>query len=59
MTPDQKATVAILVEEGFTVGRQAGDMVLMSKGADHRFVRTDGSQKRAHHVAKRRNSDGR
>jgi hypothetical protein len=25
-------------------------MVLMSSGADHRFVRTDGSQKRANHV---------
>ncbi len=53
MTPDQKATVAILTEDGFTVARHSGDMVLMSKGADYRFVRTDGSQKRAHHVTRK------
>jgi hypothetical protein len=50
MTPTQRITVEKLQAEGFTVTRHHGDMVLMSSGADHRFVRADGSQKRANHV---------
>lgn len=58
MTSEQMTTIATLSSEGFSVVRHAGDMVLMSKGADHRFVRTDGSQKRAHHDARREVNHG-
>jgi hypothetical protein len=47
MTPTQKQAVDQLKSEGFEIHPSASDMVLMSKGADVRFVRQDGSQKRA------------
>lgn len=49
MTPLQRSTVQTLQAEGFQITRHQKDMVLMSRGADHRFVRADGSQKRANH----------
>jgi hypothetical protein len=47
MSPAQRNTVTQLVAEGFQVTRATGDMVRLTKGADNRLVRTDGSQKRA------------
>ena len=50
MTPLQRSTVQTLQAEGFKVTRHKKDMVLMSSGADHRQVRTDGSQRRGNHI---------
>lgn len=50
MTPLQRSTVQTLQAEGFKVTRHQKDMVLMSSGADHRLVRTDGSQRRGNHI---------
>ena len=47
MTPSQQKTIDTLKSEGFQVTRNHHDMVLMAKGADHRLVRHDGSQRRA------------
>lgn len=51
MTPVQRSAVENLQSEGFAITRHHGDMVLMNSGADHRFVREDGSQKRASYDA--------
>ena len=53
MTPLQRSTVQTLQAEGFKVTRHQKDMVLMSSGADHRLVRTDGSQRRGNQAAER------
>ena len=50
MTPSQQKTIDALNSEGFQVSRNHHDMVLMAKGADHRLVRHDGSQRRASNV---------
>jgi hypothetical protein len=54
MTPTQRATVNQLVADGFKVVETCRDIVRMTKGADARLVRQDGSQKRANHVEHRR-----
>ena len=53
MTPLQRSTVQTLQAEGFQITRHQKDMVLMSSGADHRLVRTDGSQRRGNQAAER------
>lgn len=50
MTPIQRKTVTDLQAEGFQIVLQAKDIVRMTKGADKRLVRADGSQKRANHI---------
>lgn len=50
MTPLQRSTVQTLQAEGFQIVLQAKDIVRMTKGADKRLVRADGSVKRANHV---------
>lgn len=52
MTPLQRSTVQTLQAEGFKVTLHQKDMVLMSSGADHRLVRTDGSQRRGNHIGR-------
>lgn len=47
MTQDQQKTIDSLKSEGFEFNRNYHDMVLMSRGADNRLVRQDGSQRRA------------
>jgi hypothetical protein len=47
MTPNQQKTIDALKSEGFQVSRNYHDMTLMTKGADNRLVRHDGSQRRA------------
>lgn len=47
MTPSQLQTIDALKAESFKVIRNHRDMVLVSRGADHRIVRHDGSQRRA------------
>lgn len=47
MTPNQQQTVNHLVAEGFQIIPTASDMILLTRGADSRYVRQDGSQKRA------------
>lgn len=47
MTSDQQKTIDDLKAEGFQRIRNYHDMVLMTKGADSRLVRQDGSQRRA------------
>jgi len=47
MTPNQQQTVNELVADGFQIIPTASDMILLTRGADNRFVRQDGSQKRA------------
>lgn len=49
MTPIQRKTVTDLQAIGFQIVLQAKDIVRMTKGADKRLVRADGSQKRAQH----------
>lgn len=46
----QRKTVAELVARGFTVVEDHSDVVRLSKGADKRLVRQDGTQKRANHI---------
>ena len=50
MTPLQRATVAHLKADGFRVVETCSDIVRLTKGADARLVRQDGTQKRAHHT---------
>ena len=45
MTPNQQKTIDSLKSEGFQFSRNYHDMVLMTKGADNRLVRHDGSQR--------------
>jgi len=47
MTTQQQQTVNELVADGFQIIPTASDMILLTRGADSRFVRQDGSQKRA------------
>jgi hypothetical protein len=47
MTPIQTQTVNTLKSEGFQVVGKLNDMVLITRGSDNRFVRHDGSQRRA------------
>ncbi len=47
MTPIQRETVNQLKSEGFQVIPTSSDMILLTRGADSRLVRQDGSQKRA------------
>ena len=49
MTPVQRKTVNELVADGFRVVLAAREIVRLTKGADKRLVRADGSQKRAQH----------
>jgi hypothetical protein len=49
MTPIQRDTVNQLVADGFQVVLAASDIVRLTKGADKRLVRADGSVKRANH----------
>ena len=50
MTPNQRKTVDQLVSEGFRVILAAKDIVRVTKGADKRLVRADGSQRRGNHI---------
>ena len=50
MTPIQQITVAKLQSQGFQIVENCTDIVRLTKGADKRLVRADGSQKRANHV---------
>lgn len=50
MTAIQKQTVNALKSEGFQVVETNRDIVRLTKGADARLVRRDGTQKRAQHV---------
>jgi len=43
----QQQTVNELLSDGFQIIPTASDMILLTRGADSRFVRQDGSQKRA------------
>jgi len=47
MTTQQQKTVNDLVADGYQIIPAASDMILLTRGADSRFVRQDGSQKRA------------
>lgn len=49
MKPNQQATVNALKAQGFTVVEVCRDIVRLSKGADSRLVREDGTQVRAQH----------
>lgn len=49
MTPQEKA-VTDLVAAGFKVVQRHADIVRLTKGADARLVRKDGTVKRANHV---------
>lgn len=50
MTPIQTQAVNTLKSEGFQVVEINRDIVRLTKGADARPVRRDGTQKRAQHV---------
>lgn len=50
MTAAQRTTVNQLVADGFKVVENCRDIIRLTKGADARLVRPDGSQKRANHV---------
>lgn len=50
MTPNQQQTVNHLIADGFHIVLTAKDIVRLTKGADKRLVRQDGSVKRANHV---------
>ena len=54
MTPTQCATVNQLVADGFKVVTASVEVVRLTKGADARLVRQDGSQRRANHVEHKR-----
>ena len=54
MTPLQRATVAQLKADGFLVVETCSDIVRLTKGADARLVRQDGTQKRSNHVEHKR-----
>jgi hypothetical protein len=47
MTAAQKSKVSELQLQGFSIINTSGDLVRMKRGPDERYVRTDGSQKRA------------
>lgn len=49
MTPQEKAVID-LVAAGFKVVQRHADIVRLTKGADARLVRKDGTVKRAQHV---------
>jgi len=49
MKPKQKVTVNALKADGFTVVEVCRDIVRLSKGADSRLVREDGTQVRGQH----------
>lgn len=49
MSP-QEQSVADLVSEGFQVVEVNQSIVRLTRGADARLVRKDGTQKRANHV---------
>jgi hypothetical protein len=49
MTPKQRFTVETLQACGFLIVEKCSDIVPLSKGADKRLVRADGSQRRANH----------
>lgn len=49
MTP-QDQVVTDLIAEGFEVVERNKTIVRLTKGADARLVRQDGTQKRANHV---------
>ncbi|WP_296257696.1 MULTISPECIES: hypothetical protein [unclassified Pseudomonas] len=53
MTPAQQKTIDLLKSEGFRFSRNYHDMVLMTRGADNRLVRHDGSQRRAQRIFSR------
>ncbi|UHC82268.1 hypothetical protein LS633_00370 [Pseudomonas sp. NIBR-H-19] len=50
MTPLQRSTVQTLQAEGFQIVENCTDIVRLTKGADKRLVRADGSQMRANHI---------
>lgn len=50
MTPTQRIAVEKLQAIGFKVVEHASDIVRLSKGADKRLVKADGTQKRANHI---------
>lgn len=50
MTTAQQNTVSQLQAIGFRIVEQCSDIVRLSKGADKRLVRADGTQKRAQHI---------
>ena len=54
MTPLQRATVNQLVADGFKVVETCRDIIRLTKGADARLVRQDGSQMRANHAEHKR-----
>lgn len=47
MTPAQRTRVSELQLQGFSITAKHKDFIAMSRGADNRLIRTDGSQKRA------------
>lgn len=49
MTPEQRGTVDMRKAEGFKVVEQCSNATRISKGADHRLVFRDGSEKRGYH----------
>lgn len=49
MTPVQRFTVETLQACGFRIVEKCSDIIRLSKGADNRLVRADGSQRRANH----------
>lgn len=50
MTTAQRIAVQQLQSIGFGIVEQNSDIVRLSKGADKRLVRADGTVKRANHV---------
>lgn len=50
MTTAQRNTVSQLQAIGFRIVEKSSDIVRLSKGADKRLVRADGTQKRANHI---------
>ena len=51
MTAAQRLTLAQLKAQGFALVVEGGDIVRVTRHGDNRVIMTDGSQKRAHHVA--------
>lgn len=54
MTPEQRGTVEMRKAEGFKVVEQCSNATRISKGADHRVVFRDGSEKRGNHSTRRK-----
>lgn len=50
MTTAQRNTVNQLQAIGFRIVEQCSDIVRLSKGADKRLARADGTVKRANHI---------